>query len=155
MSRLCLSVVCRLLVCTGMALLCCFSGLPASAASLAKIDPVEQSARDASRKQILEDELRDEFVRLSKAESALRIAQTQRKSPAEISMCEEDLARARANIEALRREIANLGDSSKAISNASKSSAPTLIRAKAPATKEGENATPWWDTYSRSILRQQ
>jgi hypothetical protein len=128
----------------------------AHGADLGKVEPATQRARDEDRQHILQDELRDELARLTKAEAALSAAQASHAPDAEVNDKEADVARSKANVDALRREIAMAANAPAATAKATpvklalRASSPTPNKEKGAAEKESVVAIPWWDTYARA-----
>lgn len=79
----------------------------ASPANYPKIDGVTQQSRDSDRRRILEDELRGEEERLARARAELSAAEG-RPDAARSQRLREDVARADANVQSLRRELSLL-----------------------------------------------
>ncbi|HTD05934.1 DUF4124 domain-containing protein [Undibacterium sp.] len=81
-----------------------------------KVDDSTQKARDSDRKQILQDELKSEEQKLASQKEAFNNGEPERlgdeknyaKYQARVTTMKEDIARTEKNIEALKREIANL-----------------------------------------------
>lgn len=79
----------------------------ASPANYPKVDGATQQSRDSERRRILEDELRGEEDRLARTRSELSAAEG-RSDAARSQRLREDVARADANVQSLRRELALL-----------------------------------------------
>lgn len=81
-----------------------------------KVDDSTQKARDSDRKQILQDELKSEEQKLADQKTAFNNGEPERlgneknfaKYQERVTTMKEDIARTEKNIEALKREIANL-----------------------------------------------
>jgi hypothetical protein len=90
---------------------------PASSPSdFPRVDGGTQKARDNDRRQILQDELRNEEQKLAALQKEYNNGEPERrgdernyvKYQERVAMMKEDLARTEKNIEALKREIANI-----------------------------------------------
>jgi hypothetical protein len=79
----------------------------ASPANYPKVDGATQQSRDSDRRRILEDELRGEEERLTRARGELSAAEG-RSDAARSQRLREDVARADANVQSLRRELSLL-----------------------------------------------
>jgi hypothetical protein len=78
-----------------------------SPANYPRVDGATQKSRDSDRRRILEDELRGEEDRLTRVRSELAAAEG-RSDAARSQRLREDAARADANVQSLRRELALL-----------------------------------------------
>jgi hypothetical protein len=94
-------------------------GQPVAAASPAnfpRVDSAQQRARDDDRRDILNDELRNEEKKLADLRRDFNNGEPERvggeknyaKYQARVAQMREDIGRSERNVEALRREIANL-----------------------------------------------
>ena len=89
---------------------------PAGAGNFPRVDGVEQRARDLDRRQILQDELRSEEQRLAAQRQELNEGQPERqgnernyaKYQERVAQLKDNLSRTQQNVEALKREIANI-----------------------------------------------
>lgn len=89
---------------------------PAVPASFPKVDSAEQRARDADRRQILQDELRSEEARLAELKKEYNNGEPERqgnernyaKYLERVAQLKDNIGRAEKNVEALKREIANI-----------------------------------------------
>jgi hypothetical protein len=88
----------------------------ASPANFPRVDSAQQRARDDDRREILNDELRNEEKKLADLKLAFNNGEPERvggeknyaKYQARVAQMREDIGRSERNIEALRREIGNL-----------------------------------------------
>jgi hypothetical protein len=88
----------------------------ASPASFPRVDSAQQRARDDDRRDILNDELRNEEKKLADLRREFNNGEPERiggeknyaKYQARVAQMREDIGRSERNIEALKREIANL-----------------------------------------------
>lgn len=117
------------------------------------IDPATQKARDDERKTILQDEMRDEVLKLNKDKSDLAAAQNAKRPAGEITALAESVHRHEANVAALNRELLTTGQQAKAAQvpvrlAVVKQQAPTP--SKADAGDQPDTApVPFWDVYHR------
>lgn len=111
------------------------------------VDSSTQTARDATRRQILQAELATEKTAIEEDQHALTEATLARVSEAKLALWREDAHRHAANVTALSREISAL----------EKPHAPVI--ANAPARLSGKavhpaatpaDAAPFWDVYKRT-----
>lgn len=85
-------------------------------ADFPKVDNAAQKARDADRRQILQDELASEEKKLAELRQAYNNGEPERqgnernyaKYQERVAQMKDDLSRAEKNVEALKREIANI-----------------------------------------------
>jgi hypothetical protein len=88
----------------------------ASPANFPRVDSAQQRARDDDRREILNEELRNEEKKLADLKLAFNNGEPERvggeknyaKYQARVAQMREDIGRSERNIEALRREISNL-----------------------------------------------
>jgi hypothetical protein len=88
----------------------------ASPSNFPRVDSAQQRARDDDRREILNDELRNEEKKLADLKREFNNGEPERvggeknyaKYQARVAQMREDIGRSERNIEALRREIANL-----------------------------------------------
>lgn len=88
----------------------------ATPADFPKVDNAAQKARDADRRQILEDELASEEKKLADLRREYNNGEPERqgnernyaKYQERVAQMKDDLSRAEKNVEALKREIANI-----------------------------------------------
>ncbi|WP_369679851.1 DUF4124 domain-containing protein [Janthinobacterium sp. PC23-8] len=86
------------------------------AANFPRVDGFEQRARDLDRRQILQDELRSEERKLAAQRQELNEGQPERqgnernyaKYQERVAQLKDNLGRTQQNVEALKREIANI-----------------------------------------------
>ncbi|MBG6223240.1 DUF4124 domain-containing protein [Janthinobacterium sp. CAN_S1] len=87
-----------------------------AAGAFPKVDGAEQRARDLDRRQILQDELRSEEQKLAAQRLELNAGQPERqgnernyaKYQERVAQLRDNLGRTQQNVEALKREIANI-----------------------------------------------
>ncbi|MCG2586001.1 DUF4124 domain-containing protein [Massilia sp. TS11] len=88
----------------------------ASPADFPRVDNLMQKARDTDRRQILDDELRSEEKKLAELKKAFNNGEPERqgdeknyaKYQARVAEMRDNISRSEKNIEALKREIANV-----------------------------------------------
>jgi hypothetical protein len=88
----------------------------ATPADFPKVDNAQQKARDADRREILTDELRSEEARLAQLRAEYKNGEPERsgsernfsKYQERVASMRDNVARAEKNVEALKREIANI-----------------------------------------------
>ena len=88
----------------------------ATPADFPKVDNAQQRARDNDRREILSEELRNEEARLAQLRAAFKNGEPDRngdernyaKYQERVNLMRDNITRAEKNVEALRREIANL-----------------------------------------------
>ena len=89
---------------------------PAAAAAFPRVDGAEQRARDLDRRQILQDELRSEEQKLAAQRQEFNEGQPERQGnernyatyQARVAQLKDNIGRTQQNVEALKREIANI-----------------------------------------------
>ena len=87
-----------------------------AASAFPKVDGAEQRARDLDRRQILQDELRSEEQKLVAQRLELNAGQAERqgnernyaKYQERVAQLKDNISRTQQNVEALKREIANI-----------------------------------------------
>lgn len=92
------------------------AGNPAASATFPRVDGAEQRARDLDRRQILQDELRSEEQKLAAQRQEFNQGQPERqgnernyaKYQERVAQLKDNLGRTQQNVEALKREIANI-----------------------------------------------
>lgn len=93
------------------------AGTPAPAAgAFPRVDGAEQRARDLDRRQILQDELRSEEQKLAAQRLEFNAGQPERqgnernyaKYQERVAQLKDNISRTQQNVEALKREIANI-----------------------------------------------
>lgn len=91
-------------------------GTPATSAAFPRVDSAEQRARDLDRRQILQDELRSEEQKLAAQRQEFNEGQPERQGnernyatyQARVAQLKDNIGRTQQNVEALKREIANI-----------------------------------------------
>ncbi|WP_346267587.1 DUF4124 domain-containing protein [Janthinobacterium lividum] len=87
-----------------------------AAGAFPKVDGAEQRARDLDRRQILQDELRSEELKLAAQRLEFNAGQPERqgnernyaKYQERVAQLKDNISRTQQNVEALKREIANI-----------------------------------------------
>lgn len=89
---------------------------PVAAGPFPRVDGLEQRARDLDRRQILQDELRSEEQKLAAQRQEFNEGQPERQGnernyatyQARVAQLKDNISRTQQNVEALKREIANI-----------------------------------------------
>ena len=89
---------------------------PVAPGAFPRVDGAEQRARDLDRRQILQDELRSEEQKLAAQRQEFNEGQPERQGnernyalyQARVAQLKDNLSRTQQNVEALKREIANI-----------------------------------------------